>query len=177
MIDKAILTECYVDSNLIETLIPTKIGYNKQHGCSRVAGVMKKQLKDKFALGIIDKDKTDIDYLKEFDKIDEVEHSLILWKHKEKHHYIIQISPEVEPWLLNVAKELNINLNDFGLPTELSDLYKYAKKQSSKSNPDFKRLFGAMRGTDHVVIKKLIHWVSYLKEKNYKADIKELTNV
>lgn len=50
-----IIPECYIDTNLVETLVPTKKGYNHQTGCNKVVGLMQnmKQLKDGFALGII----------------------------------------------------------------------------------------------------------------------------
>ena len=177
--DKAIITECYVDSNLLETLVPTKIGYNKQHGCNNVVKLMQERLGDSFAVGIVDKDKRELDYLKEFTKIDEVEDRLYLWRHGNNnlHHYIIQISPEVEPWLLMIVNELGLNMSNYELPNDLEALYDYAKQRSSKNDPNFRDLFSDFRRADHLVINKLKFWVSYLKEKNYKADIKELKNV
>jgi hypothetical protein len=58
--DFHIIPECYLDTNLIETLVPPEgDGYNHQMGCPNVAKKMTegKALKDGFALGIIDKDK------------------------------------------------------------------------------------------------------------------------
>ncbi len=177
--DKAIITECYVDSNLLETLVPTKIGYNKQHGCSNVVKLMQGRLGNSFAVGIVDKDKRELDYLKQFTKIDEVDGRLFLWRHTEKtlHHYIIQISPEVEPWLLRIVGDLGFKMQDYKLPGELSSLYDYAKQRSSKNDTNFRDLFLALKKTDHLVVNRLKFWVTYLKEKNYKADIKELKNV
>src|SRR5438045_3161136 len=98
--DGSVIPECYVDTNLIETLVPPlkrnhKQGYNHQKGCGTVASRMQKQFADRFALGIIDKDKNELDYLKEFTEIIN-NGSLILHKHKNKHHYIIQLNPAIE---------------------------------------------------------------------------------
>jgi len=175
--DKAVITECYVDSNLIETIVPTKTGYNKQHGCNNVVKLMQGKLIDSFALGIVDKDKRDLDYLNEFNKVDEITGYIILWKHNVKHHYIIQIVPEVEPWLKRIVDDLNLNFGDYDLPNELDNLYKYAKTQTSKADPNFKKLFLAISGKKHDCIERLKHWVKYLKEKNYKAEIQQLKNV
>ncbi len=177
--DKAIITECYVDSNLLETLVPTTTGYNKQHGCSNVVKLMQGRLRDSFAVGIVDKDKRELDYLKQFVKVDEVDGRLFLWRHAENklHHYIIQISPEVEPWLLRIAGELGLKMEDYKLPNGLTDLYDYAKQRSSKNDPNFRNLFSDFTKADHIVVNKLKFWITYLKQKNYKADIKELRNV
>jgi hypothetical protein len=57
----AIIPECYVDTNLVETLVPpTGRGYNHQHGCGTVTKVMKERFADGFAVGIIDKDKKEL---------------------------------------------------------------------------------------------------------------------
>lgn len=176
--DKLVITECYVDSNLIETLVPSTIGYNKQNGCSNVAKVMKERLKNSFAVGIIDKDRKDIDYLQEFDIIDEVNGFLKLWKHKSKHQYIIQIVPAIERWILNVCGELDVKLKqEYSLPDSFNELCKYSKNKTSKNDTVLKKLFAHLGKQEHDAIVKLKHWVSYLRDKNYKADIKELTNV
>ncbi len=56
--DNAIFPECYLDTNLIETIVPpvkrnNQQGYNHQKGCGTVSSRMKKQFADRFALGII----------------------------------------------------------------------------------------------------------------------------
>lgn len=174
--DKAIITECFIDTNLLETLVPTKIGYNKQHGCNNVVNLMKGNLKDKFALGIVDRDKRELDYLKEFEILDEVSGCLLLWKHTTIHHYIIQIVPEVEPWLIKIVYELGIDLLEYNLPNDLNGMYKYAKKKSSKNDSNLRRLFYDFGRRDHIALKKLTHWIKYLKEKNYNTDINKLIN-
>ena len=42
--DLAIIPECFVDTNLIETLIPPISQYNHQKGCGTVTKVMKEKL-------------------------------------------------------------------------------------------------------------------------------------
>ena len=62
MIDLSIIPECYVDTNLIETIVPTVKGYNHQKGAGTVTRLMQSKLKDKFAVGIVDKDKKQCRY-------------------------------------------------------------------------------------------------------------------
>jgi hypothetical protein len=48
--DKSIMPECFADTLLIETLVPSETGYNHQMGCFKVEGEMKfGKLKDRFA--------------------------------------------------------------------------------------------------------------------------------
>ena len=60
-----IIPECYVDANLIETLV-CKAGCNHQKGCNQVAKVMQEKFADRFAVGIIDADKRKPSYLNSF---------------------------------------------------------------------------------------------------------------
>ncbi len=61
--DLSILPECYVDTNLLETLVPPHKGYNHQKGCGTVVQRMQGKLQDCFAVGILDKDKKITPYL------------------------------------------------------------------------------------------------------------------
>ncbi|HUZ59506.1 MAG TPA: hypothetical protein VMU83_12065 [Hanamia sp.] len=106
--DQSIIPECFVDTNLIETLVPPTGQYNHQKGCGTVAKVMKQRFADRFALGIIDRDKHEVDYLKEFNEIC-TSGSLILHKHKIKHHYIIQINPAIERFILKSVNEVEFH--------------------------------------------------------------------
>ena len=177
--DLSIMPECYADTLMIQTLVPPKIKYNHKHSCSQVEKEMVKgKLKDKFAVGIIDKDKKSIKYLNEFKEIDRVQDSLILWRHKsnDKHHFIIQIQPALEKWILSICATENIIIE--GMPIEIEELKKYTKKQSSLDNEILKVVFLMMsEKNENKSIKKLKGWIKILKEKNYKADINELINV
>lgn len=61
MKDLFIIPECYIDTNLVETLIKTD-GCNHQKGCNTVVKVMNERFAKDFALGIVDKDKRQIRY-------------------------------------------------------------------------------------------------------------------
>ena len=172
--DLSIVPECFVDTNLIETLVPpTGKGYNHQKGCGTVGRTMQKGLANEFALGIIDKDKKELDYLKEFDEVIN-KGSLVLHKHKAKHHYFIQIQPAVERFILAAATSVGISVEDYELPADLENFKKETKTEQSKKDPRFKKLFKAikMRGaTDFIT---LSCWVEYLKNNPYSADLEFL---
>ena len=174
MMDLAIIPECNVDTNLIETLVPPQgKGYNHQKGCGTVTKVMKENFSDRFALGIIDKDKKQVDYLNEFDEVINAG-ALLLHKHKTRHHYIIQISPAVETFVIENANSVGITVTDFDLPAEIYLFQKESKQEQSKKNSRFKNLFKAIKKAEAVDFLKLAKWVEYLREKNYKADTADL---
>lgn len=57
-----IIPECYVDTNLIEYLTNAQV--NHQHSCTKVVGLLNTRFKDQFSIGIIDKDKVEMGYIK-----------------------------------------------------------------------------------------------------------------
>ena len=174
------MPECFADTLLIETMAPTKVGYNHKFGCFKVEAEMRSgKLKDRFALGIIDNDKNQIKYLAEFVEIDKVEGSLILWRHSknEKHHYLIQICPALEKWILNLCEAEGINIVEFGLKNDLEGLKEFSKSRRSLNEKSLIELFREIsQKVENINVRKLKFWITYLKDKNYKADIKALQN-
>ena len=170
--DTAIIPECYVDTNLTETL--TGIICNHQKGCPNVVKQMKEKRTDRFALGIIDKDKRQVGYIDEFSKIVGNEHLEVL-KHKSRPHYIVYIIPAIEAFILSAATEQRINLTDYGLPTELETLKRHTKQQDSKNDPRFSNLFKAIKETTS--FKLLGKLILYLLEHPYDAEEKEIVSM
>ena len=128
--DLAVIPECFVDTNLIETLVPPiGKGYNHQKGCGTVTKVMKAKFANSFAVGIIDKDKRQVDYLNEFDEVVNAG-TLLLHKHKTKPHYIIQISPAIESFIMQSANSVGVSVTDFSLSAD-KDLFQ--KKNQNKN--------------------------------------------
>ena len=75
--DQSIIPECFIDTNLIKTLLSPTGSPERMWYCAKV---MKQRFADCFALSIIDRDKHEVDYLKEFNEIC-TSRSLILHKH------------------------------------------------------------------------------------------------
>lgn len=166
--DEAIIPECYVDTCLLETLVPPLKHYNHQKGCGTVMKVMKEKFSDRFAVGIIDKDKHQVDYLLEFDEL--IEHRmLVLHKHRVRHHYVIQISPAIERFILQCAQNAGISLQKFDLPDEFNLLKKTTKTVSSKRDLRFKDLFKTLMEKSEPQILLLQKWVHYLRQEKYNA--------
>lgn len=172
--DFQILPECYIDTNLIETLVPPQHrGYSHQTGCGSVARKMQHTFANDFALGIIDKDKAEIAYLKEFTEVIAAG-NLRLHKHTNRNHYIIQIQPAIERFMLDNAIAAAISLNDYGLPTDFTALKKRSKSINSRTDHNFKSLFKALKRAGTPEINRLAAWITYLRNNPYNADTEEL---
>jgi len=172
MMNLAILPECYIDTNLTETLLQG-VGVNHQKGCGTVANRMKTTFNEAFAVGIIDKDKHEVDYLQQFSEVKKTE-NLILHKHAQKHHYIIQITPAVERFIIQSMDKAGLKKVDYNLPDDFEKLKKVTKSINSKTDPNFKKLFRKLVTEEVPQILLLKSWLTYLNEKVYDADIAEL---
>lgn len=173
--DNHILPECYLDTMLTETLVKPVSGYNHQKGCSTVTSKMQncKSLKDNFAVGILDADKKQTPYLNELNLVSE-KSGLKLYKHPNKHHYLI-LHPPIEQWLLDEANAANIDLNNYQLPGERSALQKQTKTATSKHDQRFKNLFRDLKTGES--FNRLSNWLSYLKQHPYDACIEHLQHL
>lgn len=172
-----ILSECYIDTCLIETITNCFNQFNHQKSCGKVSKVMQEKFKDSFALGIIDKDKHEIAYIKEFELLVSND-SLFLYKHKTRFHYLIQISPAIEKFFLKAVKEKEIKLTNYGLPSEFEKIRKISKRIADKNETDFKkfkRLFSDLSDTSE--FRALANLVLYLGEKSYHADNEYLKKI
>ena len=110
--------------------------------------------------------------------IDKVEGDSILWRHSDKdiHHWIIQICPALEKWLLKICDTEDIDLSDFGEDT-LNAIKYYTKSASSMNDPRLRSLFDEIsKCNENLSIRKLKGSIKLLKERNYKVDINQLIN-
>lgn len=176
--DKHVIPECYIDTKLIKALVPSKTGYNHQHGCSNVEKTMTKKLKGDFALGIIDKGKEVLKYLDECQLVCEQTDFLQLHRHTNEHHYLIVIRPAMERWILSTANVAGLSLRDFDLPDDLDklcDLTKTAKSDKQDLNAHkFGQLFREFRRCNPPSVAILTFWITYLKDNPYTADTDRL---
>src|SRR5258705_8299393 len=180
---KAIIPECFVDTCLINIFLKLeKESVNHGKGNSTVANKMKTAFNNSFAVGILDRDKREIEYIKEFNLENErLGEKILLFKHPDKHHYIIQLCPESENWICNVATDLDINMeSEYGLPNGARDLAKLSKNINVAKDERFVPLFKEIRkrsyerGYDPVI--KLIYWLETLRDNNYNVDLNDLRN-
>jgi hypothetical protein len=150
--DLNVIPECYIDTKLIKVLCPPTIRYNHQKGCSNVMKLMQTKLKNDFALGIINEDKRVMLYAEEFELLSEVEGLIKLLKHPKRNHFIIYISPAMEKWLIEVSRREQLDLESFGLPSDVK----------------------ALKGSGSSITATLTFWIEHLKANPYNADLELL---
>ncbi len=76
--------------------------------------------------------------------------------------------------MIENAEEVGLSLQEYQLPHELRDLTKITKKQTTKHDTRFKRLFRDLKERKAAKITTLARWIAYLKEHNYASDLNEL---
>lgn len=170
--ENLILPECYIDTNLVNTLVGRSC--NHQKGCPTVFKVMNERLKDCFAIGVIDKDKREPKAMDSFILLCNNEY-IYLYKHATRPHYIIQVSPAEEVFILHAAEELGIHLSDFGLPEDLETLKQYTKKADAKNSTLFTSLFMVLK--EAPTVKTMNTLLDYLLANKYTADTTILYNI
>ncbi len=167
------MPECYLDTNLVEFLLGRSNSVNHKKGNSSVAAQMKdKRFVDSFAVAIIDDDKRP---LKELDECLATERlwqkDLKIFKHPERQHYFIQLSPAIERWVLKECEKGDISLANYNLPVNFQDL-KNMKGFTQRNDPRFKKLFRDMlenEKCDEII--ELKRWLLFLKENNYNSNL------
>ena len=128
-----IIPECYVDTNLVETLV-CHDGCNHQKGCSQVTKVMQEKFADRFAVGIIDADKRRPGYLGEFERIAAEAH-IEVYRHRVRPHFIIMVHPAIDGFILSCVENAGVDLSAFSLPNQLKDFTKQTKNVMSNKDP------------------------------------------
>lgn len=167
-----IIPECYIDTNLVETLVCTG-GCNHQKGCNQVAKIMQEKFADRFAVGIIDADKRRPSYLNEFREIAASEH-LKLFRHHVRPHFIILVLPAADGFILSCAKVAQINMADYELSPVLKEFTDQTKNVMSNKDARFKRLFKSMKDVGEM--KLLDSLLVYLVRNTYKSSDEDIVS-
>lgn len=126
---------------------------------------------DRFAIGIIDKDKVELGYIGECDVIAQTRH-LTLMKHREKCQFLITVAPAIDRFVLDCSKDCGVNTEDYGIPSELKAFTEISKSVTSNTDKRFKALFAAIK--DNQEVSALRNVLRYLSIKKYNADLEQL---
>ena len=163
-----VIPECYIDTNLIEFLLNTKV--NHQHSCNNVIKALNDK-KDEFVIGIIDNDKRKVAYINDCKEIIKTKH-LTLFKHRARNQYLITISPAADRFILNIAKEQGVDISNFELSINFKDFLKETKTETSNKDQRFKKLFKEIK--NHKEISLLQKVLTYLCKNKYQSDVEEI---
>src|SRR5438093_10137063 len=104
--------ECYFDTVLLNKLLQTNKRLMHRKGCNNVIRDLdSERLKNLFAVALIDKDKTKLDYLKACTVLYNAD-KLVLWKHNDRQQFVIQLNPPLEKWVIEILDENNLKIED-----------------------------------------------------------------
>lgn len=170
-----ILPECFVDTNIVNTFLAMENVYidaNHCHGCNMVGNMMQRNLKDNFALGIIDNDKRQHSYNREFHSLGKTKH-LELLKHPSRQHYLIRVSPAMDGFILDVADRQGVNMSNYDLPDSLEKFTAKTKNANAKDNANLKRLFRNLVTDEEMTLLRNI--LGYIGKNKYNCSDKDLS--
>ena len=170
------MPECFLDTNLVEALLECANEVNHKKGNSSVITTMSEEkMRGNFAVAIIDDDKVKVKALETFEKVERLcKDGLKFYKHPERQHFVIQISPAIERWLLKESLKADVDMTTYGLGNDLNALRKM-KGAIQRNDDRFKKLFKEMlknENCDEII--ELKRWLKFLKEKNYNTDLDSL---
>ena len=167
-----VIPECYVDTNIISTLIGAEV--NHQKGCNNVANTLNLKMQNQFAIGIIDKDKRTPGYLDQFQCVAQRSH-IELYKHPLRPHYFILVIKAIETLLLENAELLGLDMKAYDLTSNKEEFKKQTKRCDSNKDPRFSRLTSDLRISPE--IKALEESIKYMVARKYNINIDELKSI
>jgi hypothetical protein len=179
--------ECFFDTILFKKILQTNKRLKHTKGCFNVVNRFR-EIKGKkgdlfdspFGLGMVDKDKREFDFLKEeCDDKGKIELPMLLvWKHKMRNHYIIQLEPPLEKWLIKILDDSKLRIEDFGYSRNYQKLKNEIKSDIDGENDEnLNKLVSTFVSLNHPVVKNLKTILLYFKEKTIEADIEELKKI
>ncbi|MGN6490799.1 MAG: hypothetical protein ACTHLE_02285 [Agriterribacter sp.] len=167
------MPECFLDTNLVEALLNKPNAVNHKKGNSSIINAMENErLRDGFVVALIDDDKVKVKALEGYIKIDRLwKATLKLFKHPERNHFVIQVSPAIEKWIITECAKGNINMQEFGLPADLNGLRRM-KGLTQRNDDRFKELFKRMlsvKACDEIIEMK--RWLIFFRDNNIQTNI------
>jgi hypothetical protein len=119
-----IYVECKADKSLVHVIADIR-PYEIEH-CPGKNEVLKKLLKDKKSIGIIDEDPNapSPTELKKF-KYRKSKLSLKFYYEESNNNLLIIICPNLENWIIEASIEEKINLNSYDLPSNPTNITKF----------------------------------------------------
>ena len=143
--------ECDNDEALIRGLGVARKNIVHHGGKPRVAKALELASGSSIT-GMVDEDPGSVPppYLKQF-QVDENLGDLGLkrYVHPKTRTWLIEISPDLEPWLYKAAQKAGLKPKDYGLPESYKDLHHYPKNYSARLTEFVKQM--ASKGSRHIL--------------------------
>lgn len=150
-----IIVECDPDKFVVRRIIPRR---RIKHGGGK-AGVLKTLEEEQRAVGIVDEDpdaKDPGEVKKKYIERDTRDTIKLFGRKDGKAKSLIQLSPDIEGWLIDRAKENGIRLRDYGLPDDQKKMHDIPHIED---NPSFQRLIKRLIRTHDDEINTFRRWV------------------
>jgi len=165
-----VFPECNVDTNLVGHILG---GYAKHKStCNEVAKAVNQS--DTFAVGIIDEDKrlATMDagftrYRQPDDVLDKNPH-LTMYIHQDKKRYMFTVSPAMDGFVWNAAREMGVDMEVFGYKGSFDAFKKETKTIQAATDKALRRLFQEI--ADYPELKRFRNTLKYLVHFQYDAD-------
>jgi hypothetical protein len=141
-----IYVECKADKSLVHVIADVR-PYEIEH-CPGKNEVLKKLLKDKKSIGIIDEDPNapSPNELKELKfECRESRLSLKFCYERSNNNLLIIICPRLEDWIIEASKKEKINLNSYDLPSNPVDFHNIINPNITK----FQNLLHVLKGKNN----------------------------
>ncbi len=113
-----IFLECYNDEAVLRGLGVPKRNIEHEPGKSLVAEALLRSRHEQ-SIGLVDQDPGAAlpPYFREFKKVDELPKlRLVRYQHPKDKKWLVEIQPDLEPWLYEAAKVASLKPKDFHLP-------------------------------------------------------------
>lgn len=182
--DRSIGVECWADKYFFGRLLQNKNWVRKEKNKTEVIKSLTLRSKGLFSIGIVDKDRKEIDsYFTEklVEVVIPIDEFTQIIKLKDNSHYLIELCPnEFEDWIVSFLNSCGRNVTEFGY----QNIHEF--KEDSKviepkllNNERFLSVLNlilkqSVQSENH--INKVRRVILYLLDKKYEADINELKN-
>lgn len=151
-----LIPECNVDTAFVEMY-----GYKRPNhapGISQVSSILEKNMTKKRAMGFIDNDKRKPEYFKYFEVMEKTSNAQ-LFKHPNTHHYLVVVNPDMDTFIFNLCRKLEINLSKYNFPTQYDAFVSFTKKPTIRNNSDFKNLLNTIHQKNSEEISTIRNWI------------------
>lgn len=152
-----LIPECNVDTVFVEAM-----GFrdpNHAPSINKVCEILESRHANVKAIGFIDNDKKKPTYLKQFTLTDSHDKVQLL-QHSTKSQYLIVVAPAMDRFIFDLCTELEIDLAQYGLPTEFAAFKSKTKQEAITRNPNFKNLLNTIRQRNPPKIAKIRSWIA-----------------
>lgn len=129
--------ECHADTTLVRFLTNGYPDIDHERGIGDVANNLESiKVAHAILVGIVDDDRRQPTYLKDFDLL-EKENGVLLKKKPGAEHYVISVMPAIEKFLIENCKSIGEKPSDYGFPDDLKQFCKHTKKPEIEQNQRF----------------------------------------